>query len=143
VASPSRRVPTFRPVTVHFVRSLLKQLDAAVHRTLLHDEYHRLPFERRLMWIAALESPRLNPHVHAAWQVPEQFIAQFTCLWGSEGSRDLWQELLTSGDSHIRPVDNARAAGSYLVKQRPYNRGCGDLFLGSEFWPDHCRPKRA
>lgn len=143
IAAPSRRKPTLRSVTVPFVRDLLRRLDAAVHRELLHGDYHRLPFERRLQWIAAFESADLNPHVHAAWKVPLELTIPFTGLWGSERVRDLWQELLSSGDSHLRPVDDGDAAGGYLVKQRPYARACGHLFLASEFWPDHCRPRRA
>lgn len=137
IAPPSRRVPTTWSITTPQVRDLLKRLDAAVHTRLIHRHFDRLPARRRLLWVAAIESPDLNPHAHLLWRVPMGQLWPFRSLWGNMHREDIWQGLVGSGDSHIRIVEDTEVAADYLIKQGPYR--WDRLVVSSEFWPDWCR----
>lgn len=140
IAPPSRRVPTTWTVREPQLRALLKRMDAAVHTRLVHRHFDRLPARRRLRWVATIESPDLNPHLHLLWRVQWPHFWKFRNLWGNMGREDLWRDLVGAGDSHMRFVDDPEIAAGYMLKQTPYKRDA--LILSSEFWPEWCRLTR-
>jgi hypothetical protein len=137
IAPPSRRVPTTWTVGEPQIRDLLKAMDTAIHTRLIGRHFDRRPARRRLQWVAAVESPDLNPHLHLLWRVHWRHFWRFRAMWGSFGREDIWKEIVGAGDSHVRLVEEPDIAADYMVKQAPYRRDL--LILSSEFWPDWCR----
>jgi hypothetical protein len=138
-APPSRRVPTtWTPRPCH-LRALLKNLDAEVHERLVGPRVDRISAKKRLIWIAMIESPEWNLHCHMLWRVPIELHDGFNLLWGNYRQADLWRDLLRSGDSHVRQVDDGDRAAAYDMKQKPYE--ADDRFiLSTVFWPERLRP---
>lgn len=135
IASPSRRIVTTRSITAPLIRAHLRELDGTIHRRLFHAKWNRLPQHRRLFWIAAIEGGDINPHVHLLVRVPQELAGRFASLFGSGGSEDIWREMVGSGDSHARLVDDYGKAAAYEMKRRPDLHPDGLMILASEFWP--------
>lgn len=141
VAAPSRRVVTSSSVTMPRIYHDLRALDARVQRHLSHAHWQKLPFDRRIFWVATVESLRDNPHLHLHFRVPFQHALPFAKLWGNVGPGDVWRDIAGSGDSHVRLVNDEHRAGGYAVKQMPdLDRDEGLLILANQFWPSGCKP---
>jgi len=140
----SARRPLYGALSPLRLTADLRRLDGAVHARMFGRNYYRLPFERRLFWIAVREGGDVNPHVHMAWWVPGDSVLQFARLFGQAQREDVWRDQTGSGSSHVRVVDGGIDWVTYMLKNNPHLSMRDDAFYwASQFWPDTCRPTMA
>lgn len=141
IAAPSKRVVTTSAVTMPRIYTDLRTLDGVIQRRMSHKHWKKLPFARRIFWIATVENLRDNPHVHVSFRVPLANSLAFGRLWGNVGVEDVWRDMVGSGDSHVRIINDDFRAGGYSIKERPdLHSAEGLMILANQFWPGWCKP---
>ncbi|QNE30575.1 hypothetical protein F1C10_00265 [Sphingomonas sp. NBWT7] len=83
---------------------------AHLDHKLLGRSYNRRPDERTA-YIATIEKPDTNIHVHALFRMTQEQKARFT-----EIAPGIWKKLVEAGNLDIQPVHHSEGAARYVTK---------------------------
>jgi hypothetical protein len=97
----------------------LSHFHACIDHHLLGSRWQRLE-HRRTRYIAVIEHPDSNLHIHVALAVPEERAAQVARLVA-----DRWSLMVPSGSVNVQPVVDPIGLGGYLAKAiQPAHSDC-------------------
>jgi hypothetical protein len=100
-----------RPISMDRAQKLFEDFHLRLDRKLIGRAAFRRP-DLRTTYIATIEKPRANLHIHALFRMTAEQKARFV-----EVALAIWKELVEQGNLDIKPVYYAEGAGRYVTKE--------------------------
>jgi hypothetical protein len=102
-------------VSFEQARHQLRSLQARVDERFFGRRFFKFPPEIRTEFVAFVENPAINFHVHSLWRVPADKFERFEAFF-VDGQRGLWNKIVPSGSHRLRRVNNVEADANYCTK---------------------------
>lgn len=98
-------------IRIDFARRTLEEFHKRLDAKLVGRAALRKPGERSV-YIATVEKPDTNLHIHALFKVSARQMARFGIV-----ADDIWKKLAPAGNLVIKPVTCAEGAAAYITKE--------------------------